>query len=593
MIRWTRQEALLPVPTRGEGFGRPVRFLSATGWCELGDSLAWDENLADALDALLPPEVDSAGELARWLDGLGGSFNAVAELCDAEGRVLLLFADRFGEYPLFHSAGVDGVRVSSEALEIATSTGARLDPGAALCIACFEFVPGARTAAQGILEVEPGGAVAYRAGHGDWSCSRFECWRPEVQPGKGLSEADLALELGQFLRGTASRMAGWIAGELEPGQLAAVPLSGGLDSRILLALLHEQLGDRLVAVCYGDGDAQEVEFSRAAAAAIGVQHRLAVFDPAVALSDGRRAELAAVIGLTTRLTLADGGLHLAEAFATGAPGGTRDVRFFLPGHSGDGISGSKMKAGLEVCADPGAMAAMLARGWRRTFPPGDLARLLRPEQAGLAEAPLRALRESCEAQGGRDGFERVQRWTLRELVRRRVLTELPFYRKRARALLPFFDRPLAEFFSTLPAPMLVGQRLYHRAAFGHVFTGRHAALGVVPFQGRTRAEMTGGAGGNLLKLRRRVANRILRELDVEALERRLTATPLVSFYRNDGGFRESILGELRRAEVLPSLFDREALLAFLEERLGRDDAMTTTGVWGLLTIERVGRLLGG
>ncbi len=592
MIRWTREDATAPVPQDDGAFGRPVRFLDAAGWCELGDSLAWDENLADALDAVLPPEANSVAGLVAWLAELGGSFSTVAEVCEHGERVLVLFCDRFAEYPIHHAVRSAEVSVAWSAMELATAIGARLDPASALCIPNLEFIPGNRTAALGVDEVGAGNALVLRRPAGEWKAEVLPHWRPSVAPTSTVSESDLAHELAQLLRGTAARMAAWILGELSPGQLAAVPLSGGLDSRILLALLHDQLGDRLVALCYGDASAQEVEYSRLAAAAIGVPHRLAEFTPGSALAESRRAELAAEIGLTTRLTLADGGLHLAESFATGAPRGTRDVRYFLPGHSGDGISGSKLKHGLEACANPDIMAATLARGWRRTFPQSDLLALLRPGHSELASVPTHMLRESCVAQGGRDGFERVQRWTLRELVRRRVLTELPLYRKRARAMLPFFDRPLADFFSSLPAPMLIGQHLYHRVAFAHVFTGRHAPLAEVPVQGRTRAEMTGGAGGNLLKLRRRVANRILRELDVEALERRLTATPLVSFWRGDGAFRDSILAELRGSQILPQIFDHGALMSFLEERLGRDDTITTTGVWGLLTMERTGRTLG-
>jgi hypothetical protein len=101
-----------------------------------------------------------------------------------------------------------------------------------------------------------------------------------------------------------------------------------------------------------------------------------------------------------------------------------------------------------------------------------------------------------------------------------------------------------------------------------------------------------GKWSGAAKLARRVHYRVLREIGVEALERRLTACPMVSLWRHDAPFRESVLRDLREAEVLPTIFDHAKLMAWLEPRLGEDDAITTTGVWGLLTIEYVGRALG-
>jgi asparagine synthase (glutamine-hydrolysing) len=115
---------------------------------------------------------------------------------------------------------------------------------------------------------------------------------------------------------------------------AAIPLSGGLDSRLLLGLLAPESEGRIVAACYGAPGSQDVELSRNAARAVGVEHRFVPFRASEVLSSERRNVLARRIGLTTRLTLADGGMALAQAYGARAAQGTRDVGYFLPGHSG-------------------------------------------------------------------------------------------------------------------------------------------------------------------------------------------------------------------------------------------------------------------
>lgn len=538
----------------------------------------------------------SLDRLPEVLGELNGSFScAVTENAEGATPRLLLFTDRFAAHPIYYvetfRAGEPVLVYGEDALSVAREVAAPLSPANALAIASFEFIPGERTAATGVRQLLAGDAMLVTQGRSCLDTRIIPYWRPRVAPSSAGSPEELETRLAELLRAVASDWEDAVVRLCAGEGRAAIPLSGGLDSRLLLGLLAPESEGRIVAACYGAPGSQDVDLSRRAAKAIGVDHRFVPFLGSDVLSPDRRVALARRIGLTTRLTLADGGMALAQAFGARASKGTRDVEYFLPGHSGDGISGSKLKEGSAKHADPEALASHLVHTYRRTFPADVLRELLRPEWRELAGEPELLMRVSCAEQDGRDGFERTQRWTMRELVRRRVLTELPVYRDVARPMLPFFDKRLADFFSELPASELIGQRLYNRVALNQIFRGAQEKLGHIPFQGRSRAEMLGKWSG-AAKLARRVHYRVLREIGVEALDRRLTACPMVSLWRHDAAFRESVMHDLRTAEILPTIFDQEKLMGWLGPRLGEDDAITTTGVWGLLTIEYVGRALG-
>lgn len=590
-----RAEIWPDAPTTRE---RAMRFRGELLVHERGEaSFLFDEAITPYVAAKLAARhAVGLDRLPEIFDELNGSFAAmVTEHLEGEPARLLLFTDRFGSHPIFYvetfREGAPVLIFGEDALTVAREVGAPLGLANALAIASFEFIPGERTAATGVRQLLAGDALLVTMGKNTLDTRVIPYWRPGVAEAAATTSSEYENQLADLLHEVASDWEDAVLRMCGSESRAAIPLSGGLDSRLLLGLLAPESEGRVVAACYGAPGSQDVELSRNAAKAVGVEHRFVPFRASEVLSPERRRALAQRIGLTTRLTLADGGMALAQAFGAGAAQGSRDIACFLPGHSGDGISGSKLKELSAKHADPDALAAHLMHTYRRTFPAEVLRELLRPELRELAEEPALLMRMSCTEQGGRDGFERTQRWTMRELVRRRVLTELPVYREVARPMLPFFDQRLADFFSALPASELIGQSLYNRVALNHVFRGPLEKLGRIPFQGRTRAEMLGKWSG-AAKLARRVHYRVLREVGVEALERRLTACPMVSLWRHDAAFRESVLRDLREAEVLPTIFDHAKLMAWLEPRLGLDDAITTTGVWGLLTIEYVGQALG-
>lgn len=510
------------------------------------------------------------------------SFVSVPATNADESPVIELFTSRYGLIPLFFTLRGGEAIVGDNAVEVGRAIGTGLNAPAALTLIAMEFVPGTETLLEGVEQAKPGEIVRLELRADRAKVTRSPYWQPRVsvEPAAEPIE-DAAARLGQCLLSMGDRWAGALS--RRDGRIS-IPLSGGLDSRLLATILSIHLHGRAEALCYGDPGSQDVALSRRAASALGIPHRLLPFADGSFLSSERRAVLSARIGGTTRLTLADGGLALATAFL----GEGRDNHTVLPGHSGDTISGSKMGAARTATNE--AVHAYLRHGYLQCFRTDVVRPLLR---AGVADADSadRRLGASIQRHGGENPATMLQRWIMHDLINRRVLPEGDVYRDRAAVFLPFFDHALSDFFQDCPRGFLDGQRLYRMAAADHVIGSKCPALALVPLQGRGVLRPGGRTSGLSTGLPGRLYRRILKRTNVGAFEAATTACPMVSLWHRDAALRESVWKQLESSPVLPEIFQHDRLLDYLRRALGRDYTLTYHGVWGLLTVDGVGRAL--
>lgn len=532
-------------------------------------------------------KVTNAEDLAKVLKQWNGAWRLLLVIEHADGSATTLAAtDHFASWPLFigwnnsASIGTNAVRIARE------TDNSMFNWDHSLSLAAMEFIPGKRTIFAFVEEVLPGAIRTLRTAPGRQAEVEDLRWFRVTTPYDDTdSEPALQRELAGLLHTIGEEWGTALLASLPAGQKVAIPLSGGLDSRILLRIFAPVLRDRLVAVCYGDPLSQDVAISRKVAKAMGIEHRHVSFATASFLTRERQEELAAAIGATTRLTLADGGLALARAYAVGSPEGTRDIAVFLPGHSGDGISGSKQK----VLPDAEAVYQCIARPFEACFPPEVLRRVLHTDEN--ADLPSRINRQSVLDNEGATPAECIQRWVMEELVHRRVLPELVLYRRYAEAMLPFFDRRLIEFFCRVPATLLLRQRLYVNTALGHLFTGEFAELAKIPRQGGGRIQpVRGGQSGvSIPSLLRRVRNRILRIAAPHRYDRIVSSCPMRALWDTDPNLKAGFFRLLEESITLPAfLFDTRVLIPYIREADG-DYNLITYGVWNLATLDLADR----
>jgi hypothetical protein len=280
-----------------------------------GRPVAWES--AERADGRGP--LDPAFYLApshRWTDALDGRC-AAAVYDDAE-RALTVRADPLGAYPLYR-AEVDGATwISNRAEPLRALAGSRtvdLDALAGLLGGGWPLGgepawSAVRRLAPGVLSLHPQGGERRR----------------EV-----LSLADTAAMCG----------AGWDAGEAArrlvdevraladwPGRDSLLPVTGGRDSRLVLAAAL-RAGVPFTAATGGAPDSPDVVAARELCAAAGIAHTLLPADPA---GDPWSApeDAARVLGLT-----ASGTASLADAAGFPLSGGERLGDLWHSGQGGE------------------------------------------------------------------------------------------------------------------------------------------------------------------------------------------------------------------------------------------------------------------
>ena len=180
---------------------------------------------------------------------LNGQFNLV--LYDPRARSLVLVNDRLASQPLFYRWDREVLVFASQARTVGEilREPVRLDLSSLRQFLVFQTILTEGTMVEGVGTLPPAGALRYAAGSG--SLSRYR----NLQYGEdtGRSENDHAENLAAVLQGAIRRGMG-------PGDGAALLLSGGLDSRALVAVAPP-----MPAVTVGDWENDELRVARAIA----------------------------------------------------------------------------------------------------------------------------------------------------------------------------------------------------------------------------------------------------------------------------------------------------------------------------------------
>ena len=174
----------------------------------------------------LPGEND----LAAWLRGLTGHFAIVAQ---GTGWTFAA-VDPVRSIPLFFGSDHDGWRIDNEAnrLRIRLGLGPNdIDTDAALAMGMAGYTIGTATLYRGLRQLGPGELLRHQTGFVEPIVRRYYVYRPwRVQ---ARSDAAWRRELADVTLGLFEKLAKSTA-----GRPLAVPLSAGVDSRLVASALH-------------------------------------------------------------------------------------------------------------------------------------------------------------------------------------------------------------------------------------------------------------------------------------------------------------------------------------------------------------------
>lgn len=245
-------------------------------WRELvlGEVRAWfvgrEASLRAVLAALPGPGRPDPAAAAAALAPLAGNLAAVAEGPDWT----LALVDKVRGYPLFFAGEGAGLRVSNSARLLREAVG--LTGWDELSLAEFSmanYVTGGATLAAGLSQLQPGEFLLLDRAAG--TAERrlyFEFFSPEVLSG---SESDRIEELAAATDAIFARTAEDLA-----GRPAWLPLSAGLDSRLVAAGLKAHGHDNIQAFSYGPPGNYDARGARRVAEKLGVPWRFVPYTAA-------------------------------------------------------------------------------------------------------------------------------------------------------------------------------------------------------------------------------------------------------------------------------------------------------------------------
>jgi asparagine synthase (glutamine-hydrolysing) len=396
--------------------------------------------------ALLPAggEAPAPGDLDR-LAGVGGFYGLMAE----SPRTAFACVDMTRSYPVFHS-GRGGCTVSNSARTLRAAKGmGEADPRSVLEMALAGYVTGSRTMLAGLDQLQAGECLAWDKTEAEPRVHRYYIYRP--RPESGRDEAEWLRELGEATDAVCARTL-----ELAAGRPLWVPLSGGLDSRLLLCKFVEMGCSRIQAFSYGPPHNDEARIARRVAKRLGVPWFFVPCRRAAARqwfqSPQRREFWEYSDGLCVIPFMQDIAV-LGDLLAAGR---MPPDAFVVNGQSGDFISGGHVpEALLDPAADRAAMFQAMLRKHLSLWPALHTARNLTELQTGI-ERDL-----GCRSGEAQDAAAAYEQWEWQERQCKYVVGGQRAYDFHGLAWdLPLWGKPYLDFWRRVPTSLKWGQRLY-------------------------------------------------------------------------------------------------------------------------------------
>ncbi len=381
-----------------------------------------------------------AASFADRLEALSGTFAAVYS-----DEVVIAAVDRIRSTPLFYGRDAAGTLcLSDDARWLADATDARLDdPVAAAEFMLTGNTTGPSTLASSVQQVQAGEAVTF----GPDTATAHRYFRYGVGDRLDASEDELVAEGVRLFEQTFERL---IASVL--GRPVVIPLSGGMDSRLIAAMLVRGGRADTHSFSYGREHSFETQASRGVARSLGLDWSFVPYSNRdwhrwFASDDFQRFRRAAT-GLTATEHEQDW-----PAVLTLNKHGLAPDAVFVPGHAGDFLGGSHLPATPATFEhDP------IDWLWQRYY--------VEWPTAGLTPDLRDALRARLASRlnGSGDVLDAFTQFGWQERQAKMIANSVRVYEHHGFDWrLPFWADPaLLDFWGRVPVPLRRGRRLYFR-----------------------------------------------------------------------------------------------------------------------------------
>ena len=188
-----------------------------------------------------------------------GNFGVIIE----NANFILGFVDTIRSYPIFYAREKEGMVISNSARKVQDLAGLEKKNNIALLeFAMTGYVTGHETVIQGVSQLQAGELLLWRKGNAEPVLERYFRYAPKER------EIEKTVLMDRLFEITDQMFKRII--ENAKGATIWVPLSGGLDSRLVLCKLKELGHDQLRAFSYGPAGNFEAEAAKHVAETLGV-----------------------------------------------------------------------------------------------------------------------------------------------------------------------------------------------------------------------------------------------------------------------------------------------------------------------------------
>lgn len=484
---------------------------------------------------------------AEALRRLRGSFAIAID----DGERTTLASDQVGSRPLYYARRGDRLLHAHNVRDLLSRLERHpaQDPRGVADFVQLGFPLGERTFFEGISLVPAATTLVFERGV---EVSRHTWWGFDYQAApEGPRTLDQWVEAlsETFLRAFAEM-------NPEPGPFT-VPLSGGMDSRALLAALHA-LGKTAVAYTIGDPGCLEVPIAREVARRLATPHDVWTMTPADVLSwieDGVRstdgmflAFDAHILFLARRLRAASGVVLDGTSSCDGFYSALDLVRHRLARRSVPWLAqATAVLTGplFDVRGEP-SMPELFAPARRE-------------EQRAHLHAALQEMHDSIPA-GLQDPFDRIDYLDMAQRIRRYTLNGTVLLRAHREVRHPWFHPDVLALVSRMPAAL----RRREKPVVARLVARLAPALADVPYE---RTGLAGDAGAARILLRSAI--RYARgKVPLLPKPRRRVAVDYLAFLRQDQGLQDFVRTTLLDERALArGLFEPGAVRQLVEDNI--------------------------
>jgi len=243
------------------------------------------------------------------------------------------------------------------------------------------------------------------------------------------------------------------------GRRIVVPLSGGLDSRLLVTMLKKLKYDNVLCFSYGRQENWEAEISKHVSARLGyewhfVHYTWKKWRRWFNLSECRETRLAGS-NLASRPSIQD----WPAVFELRNAGILRDDDLLTPGHSADFLAGSHIPSELATTTKP-TREEVVETILKKHYIQWKWQKGNEEQKAQLADRVRRIL-ESIPIESARDAVGAFEMWDWQERQAKYIVNSVRDYERLGfEWRLPFWDSAMMDFWTTVPLQLRTNKQLY-------------------------------------------------------------------------------------------------------------------------------------